>query len=63
MAKKTTKTSKRTKPLYPKKADTRLEQLHFTMEELKVDALVVTYLPNIRYITNFSGSESRHVKF
>lgn len=42
--------------LYPKMVDTRLEQLHFTLEDQKADAMVVSYLPNIRYITNFSGS-------
>lgn len=41
---------------YPAIIDTRLEQLKFTMEDLKVDAIAVTYVPNIRYLTNFSGS-------
>ena len=41
---------------YPKIADRRLEQLRFTMDDLKVDALVITHLPNIHYLTNFSGS-------
>lgn len=45
-----------TKPVYPKIADIRMNQIHFTMEDLKVDGLVVTYLPNIRYLINFSGS-------
>ncbi|MFA6570158.1 MAG: Xaa-Pro peptidase family protein, partial [Bacteroidota bacterium] len=45
-------------PSYPKIADLRLEQLRFTMEDLKVDAIVVNYLPNIRYLTNFSGSSA-----
>lgn len=43
---------------YPKMAARRLEQLRFTLEDQKVDALVVTYLPNIRYLTNFSGSNA-----
>jgi Xaa-Pro aminopeptidase len=41
---------------YPKIVDMRLDQIHFSLEELKAEALVVTYLPNIRYLTNFSGS-------
>ncbi len=40
----------------PQIADRRLEQIKFTMEDLKVDAMVVTFLPNIRYLSNFSGS-------
>lgn len=43
-------------PTYPKIVDRRLKQLRLTMDEHKVEALVVTYLPNIRYLTNFSGS-------
>lgn len=41
---------------YPKIVDRRLQQLRLTMDEHKVEALVVTYLPNIRYLTNFSGT-------
>lgn len=44
--------------LYPKMADTRLEQLRFILEDNKSDAMFVSYLPNIRYITNFSGSSA-----
>lgn len=44
------------KTAYPKLVNRRLEQVRFLMEEYKVDALVVTYLPNIRYLTSFSGS-------
>ena len=43
---------------FPKIAETRLEQIRFTMEDLKVDAVVVNHLPNIRYLTNFSGSSA-----
>ncbi|TAL66828.1 MAG: aminopeptidase P family protein [Bacteroidetes bacterium] len=46
------------KPAYPKAVDKRLEQIRFTMTDLKVDSVVVTYLPNIRYLTNFSGSSA-----
>ncbi len=54
MAKKTLPTD--TISDYPKLVDRRLEQIRFTMEDLKIDSIVVTYLPNIRYLTNFSGS-------
>jgi len=55
MAKKTTDESVISQD-YPSIIDTRLAQLRFTMEELKVDAIAITYVPNIRYLTNFSGS-------
>lgn len=41
---------------YPKIVDRRFHQLRFNMEENKVEAIVVSYLPNVRYLTNFSGS-------
>lgn len=45
------------RPVLPEKVEMRLQQIKFNMEdELKADALVVTHLPNIRYLTNFSGS-------
>jgi Xaa-Pro aminopeptidase len=44
------------KSSYPSLVDMRLNQIRFSLEDLKVDALVVNYLPNIRYLTNFSGS-------
>ena len=43
---------------YPKLIDRRLQQIRFTIEDLKLDGLVVSYLPNIRYLTNFSGSSA-----
>lgn len=43
---------------YPSIVDRRLMQVRYTMEEHKVDAIVVTYMPNIRYLTNFSGSSA-----
>jgi Xaa-Pro aminopeptidase len=43
---------------YPKIIDMRLTQLRFTLDENKADSLAVTYLPNIRYLTNFSGSNA-----
>lgn len=49
--------SKYDHPILPEKVELRLQQIKFNMEdELKVDSLVVTHLPNIRYLTNFSGS-------
>lgn len=54
MAKKTTNSKEAE---YPKNVDLRLQQLRFSlMEDLKVDAFCLTHLPNIRYLTNFSGS-------
>jgi Xaa-Pro aminopeptidase len=45
------------RPAMPAKVEMRLQQVKFNMEdEIKADALVVTSLPNIRYLTNFSGS-------
>lgn len=41
---------------YPEMIDRRLEQIRFTITDLKLDGLLITHLPNIRYLTNFSGS-------
>ena len=41
---------------YPSIIDKRLSQIRFRFQEMKTDGLVVSYLPNIRYLTNFSGS-------
>lgn len=57
MAKKTT-TVVETKPKYPKIIDRRLQQLRFQLEEQKAEFVCVSYLPNIRYLTNFSGSSA-----
>lgn len=43
---------------YPKIIDKRLQQIRFALDDLKLDGLVVSYLPNIRYLTNFSGSSA-----
>jgi len=43
---------------YPELIDTRLTQIRFRFQELKTEGLVVTYMPNIRYLTNFSGSSA-----
>ncbi len=56
MARKAETKKKAEIPKYPELVDRRLTQIRFTMEENKIDAIVVTYLPNIRYLTNFSGS-------
>jgi Xaa-Pro aminopeptidase len=57
MAKKTT--IEQAVSAYPKIIDMRLIQLRFTLQEHKADSLAVTYLPNIRYLTNFSGSDAK----
>lgn len=41
---------------YPETIDQRLFQIRFTMEDIKLDGIAVTHVPNIRYLTNFSGS-------
>lgn len=43
---------------YPELIDKRLEQIRFRIGELHVDGLWINYLPNIKYLTNFSGSEA-----
>lgn len=43
---------------YPSIVDRRLAQIQYAMEEHKVEAVVITYMPNIRYLTNFSGSSA-----
>lgn len=43
---------------YPKMNDLRLQQIHYELDDMKADALAITYLPNIRYLTNFSGSSA-----
>ena len=48
---------------YPEKINVRLEQIRFRFQELKTDGLVVDYLPNIRYLTNFSGSFAKLIIF
>jgi len=43
---------------YPPLIDHRLGQIRFATQDLKLDGLVVSYLPNIRYLTNYSGSSA-----
>jgi Xaa-Pro aminopeptidase len=43
---------------YPKIVDRRLEQLRFSLEEQKSEAIAISFMPNIRYLTNFSGSNA-----
>lgn len=43
---------------YPQIIDKRFKQIRFNMEDNKVEAAWITYLPNIRYLTNFSGSSA-----
>lgn len=55
---KTKKAEKTDASAYPKMIETRLQQLSFQLDEHKAEALVITHLPNIRYLTNFSGSNA-----
>lgn len=48
---------------YPEKIDQRLQQIRFRIQEEKVDGLYVNHLPNIRYLTNFSGSAASMIIF
>ncbi len=48
---------------YPDLINTRLEQIRFRFQEMKTDGLVVNYLPNICYLTNFSGSNATLIIF
>jgi Xaa-Pro aminopeptidase len=41
---------------YPAAIDKRFFQLRFNMEDHKINAAFISYLPNIRYLTNYSGS-------
>jgi len=41
---------------YPEIINKRLYQIRFNMNEQKVDAVYISHLPNIRYLTNYSGS-------
>jgi len=43
---------------YPNIIDMRLQQLKFAMIEFKVEAIYISFLPNIKYLTNFSGSQA-----
>ncbi|MEJ5286753.1 MAG: hypothetical protein CH6_0181 [Candidatus Kapaibacterium sp.] len=57
MAKKSTdKNVTKEAPRYPEKIDQRLQQIRFRIEEEKAEGLFINFLPNIRYLTNFSGS-------
>ncbi|MPM65337.1 Aminopeptidase YpdF [bioreactor metagenome] len=38
--------------------DRRFHQLRFNMDDNKVNCVFIAYLPNIRYLTNFSGSSA-----
>ncbi len=43
---------------YPSIIDMRLQQLKFAMDEYKIEAAYISYLPNIKYLTNFSGTQA-----
>src|SRR5512140_536228 len=38
------------------RADNRLQQLKAELDDLRVDALLVGHLPNVRYLCGFTGS-------
>ncbi len=57
-AEKPAKNGKVVKLKYPDKINYRLEQIRFKLIYEKVDGVYVSYLPNIRYLTNFSGSDA-----
>ncbi len=40
---------------YPKIIDRRLQQIRFQLEEQKTESICIFHIPNIRYLTNFSG--------
>ncbi len=46
------------KSSYPDKIDYRLEQIYFKLNSEKVEGIYVSHMPNIRYLTNFSGSDA-----
>ncbi len=48
---------------YPKLNDHRFEQIRFMMEDIKVEAMAVTHVANVRYLTNFSGSNGQLIIF
>ena len=41
---------------YPQTINKRLHQIRYNMIENRVDAVYISHLPNIRYLTNYSGS-------
>ncbi|MCB0703136.1 MAG: Xaa-Pro peptidase family protein [Candidatus Kapaibacterium sp.] len=41
---------------YPELNDMRLEQIRFMIDDQKLDAMIVTHMPTVRYLTKFSGS-------
>jgi len=63
MAKKSNAITNEPVKTFPEKITQRLTQIRFRIEELKTDGLFVNYLPNIRYLTNFSGSSASMIIF
>jgi Xaa-Pro aminopeptidase len=63
MAKKSNAITNEPVKTFPEKISQRLTQIRFRIEELKTDGLFVNYLPNIRYLTNFSGSSAAMIIF
>lgn len=51
-------TSTNTGPVLPEKIQFRLKQILFALETEKAQGIYISYLPNIHYLTNFSGSSA-----
>jgi Xaa-Pro aminopeptidase len=50
-------------PLAPETVRARLTRVRFFVREAGIDALIVTHLPNLRYLTGFSGTAGAVVLF
>ena len=48
---------------YPDKINFRLSQIYFHLNQEKVNGVYVNYLPNIKYITGFTGSQAELIIF
>lgn len=58
MAKNILRIVETTIPEYPKTLDKRLEQIRFMMADNKIHCMTVNSIANVRYLTNFSGSNA-----
>ncbi len=48
----------KTEPVLPDKIKLRLEQIKFALDNERAQGIYISYLPNIHYLTNFSGSSA-----
>lgn len=46
------------KTTYPEKINFRLSQIYFHLYNEKVEGIYISYLPNIKYLTGFTGSQA-----